>query len=235
MLLHGGLLGAAGVASGGGSPPSYVLNHTATQAYITSSYTLTLTTTPTVGNLLVVCVSSYSYATGDVTVADNKGNSYTKQTSVGASTYAAISIWTAPVTTSGGTFTLTITMPNTGGSNEQFSSAVAAEVSGQSASFLDAYGASTSTSTAVAATAMGDLTASNDLVIGAMTRVGQSGTVTPNANWTQIAEIDEANSATFCLSAIYRVPGASGAYDPAWTLSSSDQWLAAGIAIKGAA
>lgn len=225
---------SARVAAGGGSAPAYVRNHTATQAYIQTSYPLTLGTLPAVGNLLVVCVSSYSFVTGDVTVADNQGNVYTKRASVGANTYAAISIWTAPVTTSGGTFTVTITMPSTGASNEQFSSAIAIEVSGQAASFLDAYGASTGTGTAAAATAMGDLTVSNDLVVGAMTRVGQSGTIAPNAGWTQIAEIDEANAATFCLNAAYRAPGASGSYDPAWTLSSSDEWLATGIAIKGA-
>lgn len=90
-------------------------------------------TTPTVNNLIVVCVGADKDLTsGSHTVTDNQGNTYTKQVSrygSGSTQPTGAAIWTAVAATSSGTFTVTA---NHGGAGGRISVGIM-EISGEHA------------------------------------------------------------------------------------------------------
>ena len=123
-----------------------------------------------------------------------------------------------------------------GGSNT-YGTARVIDVSGyNTTTFIDVISATqtTANSTTPTATSLPDVTDSGGLVIGFMTYSTTSLTITPTSPFTQYSEDDEANTSTQALSIITHSPGATGADDPVWSLSSADDWFAAGMVIKPA-
>lgn len=199
-----------------------------------NSYNVTLSTNPSAGDLIVVMMvfADTTSSVGDSAVSDNKGHTYTRQTQSAhylySGWYARSEIWTTVCTTTGGTFTVTINPPVTTG---MYSSAAVAGVSGQATSFVDTAESSTGASSSPSAN-IANLTDAGDCVLGVMTYNWHGVTIAPGSGWTQLVEIDEPSSTYQALSSIWRKPGATGAYDPAWTLGDGLGWVASGIAIK---
>jgi hypothetical protein len=114
-----------------------------------------------------------------------------------------------------------------------FETVCCVNVSGQNASYIDVISTGTTgTSTNCVDTNLPNTTDSTDLILGCMTRLGTTETITPAGAWIQVVEIDEFNVIQ-TLSVVKQAPGSSGSFDPTWTISSSDTWWAGGIAIKG--
>jgi hypothetical protein len=184
-------------------------------------------TTPTVGNLAVVCVMrANSNPALPSTMADNQGNTYTKQVFSGTGLPAAIcEIWTAPIVTASGTFTVTLTHL----AIQQHCDVALLEVSG-------ADNASPNHQSGVGAKSFGATTATVDLldltvpclVIGVSTRHGGA-TNSPATGWTLI----ESTAAGQGISVIGADAPTPGAYDPTWDTNTVGADMCA-LAIKAA-
>lgn len=199
---------------------------------------VTLTNTPPASGVIVVLLGAYLDASGGagnvgVSATGGTGLTITERTNPPETSGFSLGIWTIEYTTPPTALTLGRSSPP---GSTWYGHAVAVNVTGQDASYFDVASAtqSTGTSTAPAASGLPDLTDANDLVLGIMCRDGGSFAGGPATNWTELFEADEDNDPAY-TSVIYRTPGATGSYDPAWTLASSVAWYAAGIAIKGTA
>lgn len=217
--------------------PTYVRQHNAAWSGIGNG-TVTLTTIPTVGNLLVVAYTIGIMPNTNIAapaISDNKSNTYTQRAHYqqAITNYSLqAGIFTAPVTTSTSSFTVTINPAGT--ATDTYASAVVIEVSGQAADFVDLATGNASNGTTPSVT-LGARTYAEDLVIGVMTFFEVGYTITPGSGWTQIVEIDQGNSTYQALNAIYQSFTSTGTSNPNWTTSSSSANSVAGIAIKGAA
>lgn len=198
---------------------------------------VTLTNAPQSGGLLVVTGGIFlgsSNAADGITLQVTGGSSISTTERANSVGTTGNSVGVVIFTVEYATAPTSVRVLNNVSATGCYMSVSCLNITGQAGSYFDVAGVSTGTSTSPVATAMGDLTDATDLVIGAMTRGGVSGTIAPATNWTEVVELSEDN-AIQTLSVIQRTPGATGAYDPAWTISSSDDWEAAGIAIKGTA
>jgi hypothetical protein len=199
-----------------------------------STATITLTNAPSAGGIVVVTAALFS---GDSTAGPScsatggSGIVITERVdTIGTSSFTlGVAIWTVEYSSAPSSLTIGFV-----GATGVFAGISCINVTDQNATYFDVAGSGSGTSTTPVATGMGDLTDATDLVIGCMTRGGTTGTIDPAANWTQIVEIDEANTIQ-TLNSIQRTPGSTGAFDPAWTISGSDTWVAGGLAIKGTA
>lgn len=203
---------------------------------------ITLTNAPSAGGLAVILCGIYTGNTGgadsvSATYSGGSGVTVTKQyDGVGtANQVTGVLIWTVEYTTA--PTSVTISRSGTFGGDPPYISASVVNITGQNASFLDGCNGSTGSSATPVATALPDLTDASDLVLGCMTRNSSDGTtVSAGTGWTETTEIDETNATYVTLNVIQRTPGATGSYDPTWSLGGSpgtDTWFAAGISIKG--
>lgn len=214
-----------------------VVSYNSAQVADSDTLVITLTNAPSAGGIVVVLVSAY-WGDGNgawgMTASGGSGVTITKQYDqfgTTAGSYGQL-IWTVEYSTAPTSVTINRAAVS---SINPYISAVAVNVSGQAASYLDGVGGSSGSSGAVVvATGMPDTTDASDLILGVMTHglVGAF-TITPGAGWTEIALIDPSNS-TQTVGVIWRAPGAAGTYDPTWSISPADDWRAAGISIKGA-
>jgi hypothetical protein len=189
--------------------------------------TFSFDTTPTVGNLCVVCLMRANSFTGyPAAVTDNQGNTYTKQVESGADTAPGIEIWTAPIVTASGTFTVTITH-NT--FIAQHCDVALLEVAGADlASPNHEDGVGTKSFGATTGTVdLPDLTVPC-LVIGVGTKHGGASSA-PATGWTLIEE----TSAGQGITVIAKDAPEPGAYDPTWDTNSTGMDMIA-LAIKAA-
>ena len=199
---------------------------------------ITLTNTPPAGGVIAVLSGFFIGAggSGDVGCVATGGTGVTVTTRLdpNESPSQTIGIWTVEYTTPPTVLTIGKSTPV---GNQIFGHAVAVNATGQTASYFDVVNAAvtTGTSTTPTATGLPDLTDATDLVLGVMIRDGATViTGAPGTNWDEVFEADEDNDPEY-ISVISRAPGATGAFDPTWTLGSSETWYAAGIAIKGTA
>ena len=93
------------------SPPVFIQEATAEAQSVTNGISVSPTSNLTAGNRLVVEVVESAGATTNVT--DSVGDTFTKLTSVTASNGTQMSIWTAPITNSGGTKPVITATPST--------------------------------------------------------------------------------------------------------------------------
>lgn len=199
---------------------------------------VTLTNAPSAGGIVVVTGGIYTGLSGGgawtCTASGGSGVTITERYNpLGtADNIVGVPFWTVEYTTAPSS----LTVQRGGAGLDPYMSICCMNVSGQDASyFMDANGSSGS-GTSPVATALADLTDADALVIGGMTRFTADGTViSPASGWTQVTKMDESNATYQTLIVNQRTPGATGSYDPAWTMTGADSWWAAGISIKGAA
>lgn len=95
-------------------PATIILGSTAYQGAAT---TITFTVTITSGEILSVAVGDYSTGNGSITVSDSAGNTWTQESGVGASdgfvSYKLAVVIDAPVTSSSGSDTISVSLPGT--------------------------------------------------------------------------------------------------------------------------
>ena len=95
------------------SPPVFVQEATAQAQSVTTGISVSPTSDLTAGNRLVVEVASWNPAGADTTsVTDSVGDTFTELTSFTASDGTQMSIWTAPITNSGGIEPIVSATPN---------------------------------------------------------------------------------------------------------------------------
>lgn len=205
------------------------------QGAAVSGVSVTLTNAPTAGGIVVVIASVFSGTGGGTWSCTNTGGTGITITerlnALGtANNTTGILIYTVEYSSA----PTALSVDRSGSSGSLFMAVCCSNVSGQIASYLDVVSTQTSgTSTACVDTNLPNLTDSTSLVIGGMTRNGTTGTISPDAPWSQVVEIDESNATYQTLNVAKNAPGSTGAHDPAWTLTSSDTWTAGSIAIKG--
>jgi hypothetical protein len=221
---------ARGIRWGGVTPPVVppLVEQFSVASHIDeTSSAFSFDTTPTVGNLVVVCLMRANSFTGyPCSIADNQGNTYTKQVESGADTAPGIEMWTAPIVTAAGTFTVTITH-NT--FIAQHCDVALLEVAGadnaapnhQDGIGTKSFGATTGT------VDLPDVTVPC-LVIGVGTKVGGASS-SPATGWTLIAETSAGQGITVIAA---DAPDA-GSYDPTWDTNSTGMDMIA-LAIKAA-
>ncbi|HEY3716352.1 MAG TPA: fibronectin type III domain-containing protein [Jatrophihabitantaceae bacterium] len=173
------------------NPPPAVVQSTSTQVANVSTVGVSPTSAVTSGNRLVVETGVWSSGHATTSgVSDSAGNTYTKLTSFTGSDGAEMDVWTAPITSGGGTRP-TITITATGSADV---GATVLEYSGLSAAagtgVLDVQAHATGT-TSIAATvdsgATPATTANGELAVGFYADSGFGATVTSGAGWTQRA------------------------------------------------
>ena len=190
------------------------------------SQAVSFSTTPTTGRLAVVLVrisNNFGAFVNSFGVSDNQGNTYTERAA--SSGYAnSTRVYTAPISTSSGTFTVAGTF-DVGGNTWATSviSIVIAEVSGANNSDpVDEAGNATGTGTSwsVALSTM-----SADTTV--FTICGNTWDATASASgWTTLVAGTESGWGAF-----YRV----GDYDPSGTWHVSDTWACAALGVNAAA
>lgn len=194
------------------------------------AHQISFSTTPTVGRLCVALVSwgnGFNSFVTDLGVSDNQGNTYTRRSGHDWQRLGT-RIYTAPIETASGTFTLTLTF--TGAPEWAVGDVCVSivEVSGHdAASVIDQSGYATGT-TEIASVALDSM--AEDTVVFAVARHEYQLTPTGFGDWTAISAESDSGFAT-----LYRV----GDYDPAVTFAGFDGiswWMAAaGISAANAA
>lgn len=180
-----------------------------------NSQALSFTTTPTVGNLILVALSTYAGNIGTSAITDNQGNTYTRRSLAepeGQDTDVAI--FTAIASTSSGTFTVTA---NPDGTSADLTMVIM-DFSGCDADPFDQQSSGTGNGTAVST---GNATPSVDgaLMVAAMTHAGTDRTITEEAGWTLIYE-NEGGSSNMPISVVYKVQSTAAAEDADWTIGT---------------
>lgn len=186
---------------------------------------------PTVGNMVVVLVSRSGSSGATLSVSDNQGNTYTKAVeSATVGPCNTSSIWYAPVGTSSGTFTVTVT--NTGTAGSSYISATALEYSGlASSSVVDQ--TNSNSGTGIGTLSSGSITTTNadDLLIGVCcSNKSTNQTWTdPGAPWTQ--RFIESGGANYEMGiGNERIVSATGTYSVSWSIDTTGGDLTASIA-----
>lgn len=183
-------------------------------------------TTPTTGRYVVVCAICYAgiQDLGAISCADNQSNSYgSAQYTYTESTKHKQVYFVAPITTSSGTFTVTVSiagMESWAASNVWFS---ISEVSGlDSTDYVDQTGSGSGESTS-ASVALATMEA--DTMVFAQCWQAWDVSMTRAAGWTAVYE--PANT--------YGVIQRTGDYDPSWTLGLSNPWKASAVGFNAGA
>lgn len=150
----------------------------------TGSYTVTASTTPTIGNTLIAVISSDGNTASQTTsIADSKGNVWTKDLEVNNT--GEVQIWRAPVTATGAGIIFTIVYNAASSSNnsvviQEFSNSVGALTKDQTAT-----GTGTSISPTTAASSA--TTNANEVVIAGLAFKGATTTATAGSGYTNLA------------------------------------------------
>jgi hypothetical protein len=212
-----------------GVPPEIVQSNSGHFPSTAPSNALSFTTTPDVGNLVVVAFRRWQATEGGtgLSVYDNQGNTYTRQVSIPAGFYG-LEMWTAPITTSSGTFTVTVDPADF----EEHTIAIV-EVSGVdlvTPNHQSAYGTKNYGDT-FGVLDLANLTTAC-IVIGAATRTGSIGFMDADtgAGWSSVEQVDDVDGTW--LSVIAKSASGAGSYDPTWTATFGFGSLV-GIALKG--
>ena len=228
--------GPAGTAHAASGTPAFVQ-----QAWSRAGGVSTLTVKPTAavttGDRLVVEVGVWSVAaatTGSVT--DSAGDTYTELTHFTASDGTELSVWSAPVTSGGGTIP-TVTAKPTGSADV---GVAVLEYSGVSsvggASVVDVQShatGKTGSAGSVAAGATSPTTAAGELALGFYADSGFGDTLTAGAGFT--SRVNVSNVSDMELLAEEQVVSAAGATPNAtFGTGASTIWLAATVVLKGA-
>ncbi|MFD0631764.1 fibronectin type III domain-containing protein [Catenulispora yoronensis] len=228
--------GPAGPAHAAGGAPTFVQ-----QAWARAGGVSTLTVKPTAaiatGDRLVVEVGVWSAgAATAASVTDTAGNTYTELTHFAASDGTELSVWTAPVTSGGGTIP-TLTAKPTGSADV---GVAVLEYSGVSsvggASVLDGQSHATGKTTAagtVAAGATAATTAPGELALGFYADSGFGNALTAGSGFTSRVNVSHVSDME--LAAEEQLTGAAGATPSAtFGTGASTIWLAATVVLKAA-
>lgn len=190
-----------------------------------SSTTISLPSNVTAGNCVVVF--SASWFNNSSTVTDGLSNSYTSLVTGdngGVSPFVRI---LAAYNASGGALTATVNFTGSADASiiiAEFSG-VAAATASESANTATGTSASPTVSTSATTTDAGDV------IVGIVTHAGATNTITEAG--LLIAE-QENNSTSQAGNAQYTLPGTIGTQSLNWTMSTSEFWLAAIVALKPA-
>lgn len=186
-----------------------------------SSLSVTLDSSSTNGNLLVVSVVAFNTvldAVPTISVTDSKGNSYTEFVTIDDGQGRRISIFYAKNITGGASHQITSTPDNT-----IHMMMCATEYSGASTT-SPANGSSSATGTSTTPNAGSVSSQSDGMIVGLMTFGGSTTTITPGSGWTERFERESGTS-----QAVGSIEDKAGSTDdPDWTLAASREWWAVG-------
>ena len=190
-----------------------------------TSTSATFSATPTAGNAIVGFTAGFG---ADITVTDNKSNTYTLQRASTVATDYHLCASTAVNISSSATFTCTI--HNT--ANDSMNGVIS-EISGVTSSPVDvvpARATGTSTSPAISS---GTLAQASEIVMAAASWGGGSSTTItePSSPWVLTGE--EENDASYTeLNAVHQVVSSTSSVTATWTLGASRTWHAVLVSLK---
>jgi len=195
---------------------------------LVTSLATTYAAATTTGNLLTCCVHEYSTPTlSNLTVTDNKGNTWTRATGISDGNLMCSAIFYTANATGGSNHIVTF-HTSSGGIYMQMSiqewanalSTAAPRGSGATA---------TGTGTAVAAGSQS--ATAGDVVVGQMGGNFTAITITDAVGWTNLAHRDPVGLGVES-DAEYIAAAANGNQNATWTLGSSHAWLACAQVFK---
>lgn len=194
------------------------ITHVVTEANATGgspSVSKSFASLPTVGNRVIAVVRNGG--SGDGTVSDNQGNTWTKHEAT-LQSFNRISIWSAPVVTSSGTFTVTVT---TDGSDCDL---VISEYSGILSTAVISSAKTTGTSSAPAPGNTARVESEDFLAIAGAV-MAQNGAWTPPTSYTEIMDVTYVapKSGSFARRI---VTAFTKNQNPAFTAPASAAWAA---------
>lgn len=214
--------------------PAHVQGSGVVPTSSSTSSPYTFGTNPTVGNVLVLCLATYDTGTITTGVSDNFGNTWTKQATKQSSA-TTVEIWTAPVTTTGASFTVTATFSPTGGNCftvDEFSG-ISIPVSVD----INAYAIdTTSTDTSITVTPGGITTAANEVVISALGLSNGTNAlnITQPSGWTSMGIENSGSTYEGQASAYLILTSVQSAPSATWThATGSSNAVALEISLKG--
>ena len=204
--------------------------------YVTDDGSLAFLSDVAAGALIVVSIHAYDNAVELVSpVTDTRGNTYARvgTTTIGGDGSLWLDLFYAYNSTAG---PCTVSVNFTG---SVYCSFAIHEYSGATTTDpLDQLNPATGTGAAVDSGNTPTTTNADDLIFGCMTSMaGSNVSITPLPNdgtWHQRQEYED-GSAQMHLSTIDKNVAATGAYNAAWTLGSSQGWIAKVAAFKAAA
>ena len=226
--------GPEGTAHAAGGAPTFVQQAWAHAGGV-GSLTVKPTAAVTTGDRLVVEVGVWSVASATAgSVSDSAGNTYTELTHFTASDGTEMSVWTAQVTSGGGTIP-TLTAKPTGSADV---GVAMLEYSGVSsvggASVVDVQGhasGKTSAAATVAAGSTAPTTAAGELALGFYADSGFGSALTAGSGFTGRVNVSKVSDMD--LFAEEQITGAAGATPNAtFGTGASTIWLAATVVLK---
>lgn len=185
--------------------------------------TTAFASTVVAGDLIVVnVVDDSGVSEPAMTVTDTGGNHYTRIADTLANDTGTETVWWAPVTTGGGSFTVTVT--NTGGAFARMD-AVAQEFNGFTGTpTFDKVSAFTSGSSVTPLSlTSGTLSNANELAVGAFAHYSTVSAFSLGSGWTNLGTISVANAANAQES---KVVAATTAITSTATIAASREWNA---------
>jgi hypothetical protein len=176
-------------------------------------------TTPTTGRYVIVCVNinATHQNLGSISVSDNQSNTYTARYTNDIGTRHKQIFFTAPISTSSGTFTVTLSVASMESWAETEIRIAISEVSGlDSDDYVDQSGSASGSST----TASVDLSAmESDTVVFAQCYQIWDVSMTRADGWSSV----------YAPENQYGVISREGNYDPSWTLGLSNDWYVSAV------
>lgn len=179
---------------------------------------------PAVGSLVVVQAVATGTSHDTLSISDNQGNTYTATEATLSGDTRAIRQWTAPVGTSSGTFTITITP--SGGSTDPYWEVIIAEVENadNTSPVVDSALVSVFETTPVVIDL--DNTPVDGCVIIGLATYGESETITAGSGFSVVTGVSADRG-------IYKEAGTAGSHDPTWSITGSGMTIyGAGIIIR---
>jgi|SRR6266850_3281294 len=175
---------------------------------------------PAVGNTIIVTVFGWSNVNPGYSVSDNQGNTYTLNAFRNTGGFGSATVFSAPVNTSAGTFTVTVTNNGSGASTVNFN---AQEVGVLSSTPFDKSSSTTGSSTTPSTGTTATTTVASEILVGCQKNDGNSGIwsanasgSTPSSGW--ILEINETDDGVFGAGATADIiVSATGAYVHVWS------------------
>jgi hypothetical protein len=195
-----------------------------------SSLPVTFTGATTTGNLLVVTVASFANPAPAVTlsVADNKGNTYTHVTGAPATSpfnnALVLDLWYCPNAIGGATHTITVTGTGTSYLNVSIDECTGADPATPLEAFVKAQSGSGTVVNPGALT-----TSEGAMALGAVATFIRPG-YTPAAGFTEVCDSEAASTQALGVELRGGVP--AGTIQPTWTLGSSGTWVALAASFK---
>jgi hypothetical protein len=194
-----------------------------------ASLDVSFSTAPTVGRLIVAF--GFTGNALPTSIADNKSNTYTQRESEG---YGLIwgKCWSAPATTSGGTFTLTLTP-----TASTFCAMVLYEVANWNTSpVIEKNGRQWATGASGTYSPLNftATSAAEQLFLACLTcgNTANDRSYTPGSGWVQDALVSTGTGLKY--GAISQAATSAGTYDPEWVMDAGgSQTLALGVSFVG--